>query len=131
MALLEHLKHRSEVSASSLGLVSAPNLLQGELETGVLRPGPGGESKGVQTPGADWGARVGVVGGRSPHSRGQCPDAASRHVEEGAGAGTGAQGGLDASQQVVGLEDEQHLARHVVEELADLGEVVGRVVADL
>lgn len=72
-----------------------------------------------------------MAGGRSPHSRGQCPDAASRHVEEGAGAGAGAQGGLDASQQVVGLKDEQHLARHAVEELADLGEVVGCVVADL
>lgn len=70
-------------------------------------------------------------GVRSPHSRGQCSDAAACHVEEGAGAGPGAQGGLDAAEQVVGLEEEQHLAGHVVEELADLGEVVGRVVADL
>lgn len=70
-------------------------------------------------------------GGWSPHSRGQRPDAAARHVEEGAGAGPGAQGGLDASEQVVGLEEEQHLAGHMVEELADLGEVVGRIVADL
>lgn len=69
--------------------------------------------------------------GGSPHSLGQRSDAATRHVEEGAGAGTCAQGSFDATQQVVGLEDEQHLARHVAEELADLGEVVRRVVADL
>lgn len=63
--------------------------------------------------------------------RSQCSDAATRHAEEGAGAGTRAEGGLNATQQVVGLEDEKHLARHVVEKLADLGEVVGCIVADL
>lgn len=54
------------------------------------------------------------------HSLGQCPDTTPRHVEEGTGAGAGAQGGLNAAQQLIGLQDEQHLARHMVEELADL-----------
>lgn len=131
---MDHLKHNPKVSASSLELVSAPNFLQGEPETGELRPGPGGwgRKRGCADPwggSGSWGRVAG--GGRSPHSRGQCFDTASRHVEERAGAGAGAQGGLNAPQQVVGLEDEQHLAWHAVEELADLGEVVGRVVADL
>lgn len=131
---MDHLKHNPKVSESSLELVSAPNFLQGEPETGELRPGPGGwgRKRGRADPwggSGSWGRVAG--GGRSPHSRGQCFDTASRHVEERAGAGAGAQGGLDAPQQVVGLEDEQHLAWHAVEELADLGEVVGRVVADL
>lgn len=89
-----------------------------------------GESGGEQSRGhASEGA--GARRSRRPHSRGQRSDAAPRHVEEGAGAGARAQGGLDAAQEVVGLEDEQHLAGHVGEELADLGQVGGRVVADL
>lgn len=86
----------------------------------------GGEGDGRGRPGS-WDGRR----GQSPHSRSQRSDAAPRHVEEGAGTGPGAQGGLNPTKQVIGLEDEQHLARHVVEELANLGEVVGRVVADL
>lgn len=62
---------------------------------------------------------------------GQRPDAAPRHVEEGAGAGARAQGGLNAAEEIIGLQDEQHLARHVVQELADLRQVAGRVIANL
>lgn len=104
--------------AGDWGAQAGPRRLVGE--SGGKRYPPRGR------PGSWEGSR-----GRSPHSRSQRSDAATRHVEEGAGAGTGAQGSLNATEQVIGLEDEEHLARHVVEELADLGEVVGCVVADL
>ena len=62
---------------------------------------------------------------------GQGADAAAGHVEEGGGGGAGLQRGLDAAQQVVGLQQQQHLARHSVEQLADLGQVLRHVGADL
>lgn len=122
MALWTTSKYQPE-AASSLELFPAPTFLQGELGVGGLGQGLGTHER----PTRELEGRR----GQRPHSRSQCPDAATRHVEEGAGTGAGAQGSLDATQQVVGLEDEQHLAWHVVEELADLGEVVGCVAANL
>lgn len=58
---MELLKHRPEVSASSLELVSAPNFLQGEVETGTLRLGPGGWGR-KQRPADPWGG-LGSWGG--------------------------------------------------------------------
>ena len=62
---------------------------------------------------------------------GQSARAAAGHVDEGGGAGAGLQRGLDAPQQVVGLQQQQHLTGHAVQQLADLGEVEGRVGPDL
>ena len=49
--------------------------------------------------------------------------AAAGHVEEGAGAGAGLQDGLDAPQQVVGLQQQQHLPGHSVQQITDLREI--------
>lgn len=65
------------------------------------------------------------------YSLSQRPDTTPSHVEEGTGSGARAQGGLNAAEQIIGLQDEQHLARHTVKELADLGQVAGRIVANL
>lgn len=72
----------------------------------------------------------GIVPGTA-YSLSQCPDTTPRHVEEGAGAGARAQGGLNAAEEIIGLQDEQHLARHMVKELADLRQVAGRIIANL
>lgn len=58
-------------------------------------------------------------------------DAATRHVDEGGGVGAGVQTGLDAAQHIVGLEDEQQLARHAVEDVTDLQQVVAHLRLDL
>lgn len=62
---------------------------------------------------------------------GQSPDAAAGHVEEGGGGSSGLQGGFNAPQQVVGLEQQQHLPRNLVQQLADLGQVERCVASDL
>ena len=56
--------------------------------------------------------------------------AAARHRDEGACVRARLQHGLDASQQVVRLEDEQHLTRHAVQDVRDLGDVSGRLRLD-
>jgi len=62
---------------------------------------------------------------------GEGADAAAGHVEEGGGGGARVQRRLDAPQEVVGLEQQQHLPRYPVEQLADLGQVERHVAAHL
>lgn len=40
------------------------------------------------------------------YSLSQCPDTTPRHVEEGTGTRPGAQGGLNAAEEIIGLQDE-------------------------
>lgn len=49
--------------------------------------------------------------------------AAARHVDEGRGRGSGLQRCLDAPQQVVGLQQQQHLPGNSVQQVADLRQV--------
>lgn len=83
----------------------------------------------LETSGRSAGSVVAVQTRSS--SPGQGPYTAAGHVDEGRGGGSGLQGGLNAPQQVIGLQQQQHLSWYPVEQLTDLRKVEGSVGPDL
>ena len=61
----------------------------------------------------------------------QGEDTAAGHGEVGAEVSWRVQGVLDATEEVVGLKDQYQLARHVVQELGDLGKVPGDILLNI
>ena len=59
------------------------------------------------------------------------PDARLGHLDEPGHGVLGAEGVLHGAQEVVGLEDEQHLAVHLGHHVRDLNHVRLRVPLDL
>ena len=61
----------------------------------------------------------------------QGQDAAAGHGEVGAEVGGSVQRVLNAAQKVVGLEDEDQLSGHSVQELSDLRQIVRNVLLNV